>query len=418
MSSISPLDGRYADRLASYRHSFSEKAVYRAKIDVELHYLLFLLNLLGIETRTDFLQSYILYDDADLLAIKKLEKETRHDIVAIVKFLQPKVAECEGDKVAALLHFGLTSEDVNSLAWAKLVGNGELYLKNTKLILNQKLYKLTQKTSQSKMLSFTHGQPSVPTTFGKEIKVFQYRLRMLRMRPVDLSVKFGGANGSMNAHYHAMPHIEWEYELEKFVSEYSAESISGFLNVKRQDRTTQVSNGDDLAEYFQGLIRFNNVAIDLCQDLWLYGLKGYISQKHSGLGSSTMPHKSNPVEIENAEGNLQIANVLLNLFCQKCTISRLQRDLSWSTVRRNIGVAFGHMEIAYRNLLKGIDRIEVNEELMKAELLENKQVFLEAIQTELRFDGVLNATSVAKECADEYEISDDDVLNYVGNSVK
>ena len=383
---LSPLDGRYAKTTQPLRPYFSEFAYIRIRVGVEIDYLIALSRNLGIirsliEEELEFLKK--LKEDfslEDAGRVKEIELETRHDVKAIEYFLKEKLNTTSMDDIVEWLHFGLTSADVNFTSYAIALRDGRdlVLLPSISTLLTQ-LADLVKKTKSMPILARTHGQPAVPTTFGKEMAAFLSRL--LKEREIlsshQFEAKFSGAVGCYNASLAAFPDIDWR----KFNTEFF-----DTLNLQANTVTTQILPYDNWLIFFQSLHLFNSILLDFSQDMWRYISDDYLKLRvvEGEIGSSTMPQKVNPIDFENAEGNLGIANTLLEQFIRKLPISRLQRDLSDSTVRRNFGSALGYSLIAYSSLSRGLSRVEANQAQMKSELIAHWEVVAEGAQTILR----------------------------------
>jgi adenylosuccinate lyase len=396
LDAVSPLDGRYARYTEPLTPYVSERALMRARVEVEIEYLLALADLsatpLSIsESQRDHLRSlYEEFDSADAQLIKQLETDgygeyaaTNHDVKAVEYFIRdglPAELDC-----GEWIHFGLTSEDVNNLAYRLLLGPAVSDVLLPKLRdIRDELTELAQEYKDTPMLARTHGQPATPTTFGKEMAVYASRLGRQIARidssTESLSGKLAGASGTYAAHHVAYPDVDWQSFAAQFVAD---------LGLEHEPLTTQVNPCDDVAALFDALRGANNVLLDMDRDMWLYVSDRYLGQRTTNgeTGSSTMPHKVNPIDFENSEGNLSKANSDLTFLGDYVTNSRLQRDLSDSTVKRNYGVALAHCLIGYEKLLGGLDKIVPNEQRMRAELAENPAVIGEAVQTILRREG-------------------------------
>jgi adenylosuccinate lyase len=384
---ISPVDGRYQAQTKTLASFFSEFALIKYRIKVEIEYFIALCDL-GLpqlqnfdkKNYTTIRKIYENFSIEDAQKIKEIEKITNHDVKAVEYFIKQAFSELGLEAYQEFVHFGLTSQDINNTAIP-------LALKDAcEQEILPLLEKLTQKIAEKAvlwrnvpMLAHTHGQPASPTTMGKEWKVFEARLQEQKKLSIYLvfAAKFGGATGNMNAHFVAYPEIDWHRFAENFVSS---------LGLKRSYPTTQIEHYDHLAAIFDAFKRINTILIDFARDVWQYVAMNYFKQKinPNEVGSSAMPHKVNPIDFENAEGNLGYANAIFEHLSAKLPISRLQRDLTDSTVLRNIGVPFAHTVIAYHSLLKGIDKLELNESALNKDLEENWAVVAEAIQTILR----------------------------------
>ncbi len=384
---VSPLDGRYNLKTRETAKYFSENALifYRAKVEILwLKHLSNLPKISEIKARKDLsllddiLTNWSL-EDAEL--VKEFEKVTNHDVKSVEYFLQRKLKNHEEFKSwIPFIHFGCTSEDVNNLAYALMLKDNREHVLLPRLKgLNNTLIKMAENYSGLAMLSRTHGQPATPTTLGKEIANFAYRIsrQIKQCEQIDYLGKFSGAVGNFNAHMAAYPDVNWEKVSKEFIES---------LGLVANPYTAQIEPHDFIAEISHNMVRINTILIDMARDIWSYISIGHFKQKmkDNEVGSSTMPHKVNPIDFENAEGNLGIANALFDHFSRKLPISRWQRDLSDSTVLRNLGVAFGHSDLAYQALEKGLSKLEPNEESIKSDLNQNWAVLAEAIQTVMR----------------------------------
>ncbi|MBK6963443.1 MAG: adenylosuccinate lyase [Bacteroidales bacterium] len=391
LNAISPVDGRYRKQVEGLSYFFSEAALINYRVFVEVEYFIALCELplpqLKGVTKADFNNLRDLCRDftfSDAAEVKEIETVTNHDVKAVEYYLKKKFDKMGLGKYKEFLHFGLTSQDINNTAgpYALRLAIDDVILP----MLEDLLKKLTEKAKAWKnipMLAHTHGQPASPTTVGKELYVFVERLRqqIKQMRAVPFTAKFGGATGNLNAHYAAFPEVDWISFADRFTKEH--------LNLERQKVTTQIEHYDNMAALFDAFKRINNILIDLSRDIWAYISMEYFKQKIKAgeIGSSAMPHKVNPIDFENAEGNLGIANALFEHLSSKLPISRLQRDLTDSTVARNIGVPAAHTVIAVKSLLKGFSKLVLNEEKISADLENNWAIVSEAIQTILRREG-------------------------------
>lgn len=388
---ISPIDGRYSSKTKALTSYFSEYALIRERCRVEIEYLIalaeFRLPQMPEVSRDQIIllrSLYNSYDDSAALAVKEIEKRTNHDVKAVEYYLKEKL---EGNGMPDLkewLHFGLTSQDINNTAVPILTRDAvrETMLPNLNQVIQQ-LDAYASAWSTQPMLARTHGQPATPTTIGKELAVFVERLSIQRdsLNEIKYYGKFGGATGNLNAHKAAYPDIDWPQFAERFVSS---------LGLIRERHTTQIDHYDHLATLCHVWMRINTVLIDLCRDIWQYISMEYLTQKAvpGEVGSSTMPHKVNPIDFENAEGNLGLANAVFAHLAEKLPVSRLQRDLTDSTVLRNIGVPFAHTLIALSSLQKGLEKIGLNASALNHDLDGQWIVLAEAIQTILRREGV------------------------------
>ncbi|MBA3647040.1 MAG: adenylosuccinate lyase [Chitinophagales bacterium] len=388
LTAISPIDGRYREKISILDQYFSEYALIRYRVYVEIEYFISLIELglpqLYSFDRNKYLELRSLYKDfneADAIRIKEIERTTNHDVKAVEYFLREKFQSLEFNPYVEFIHFGLTSQDINNTAIP--LSLKEFIDSHFLPLLSQITEKVKERGLQWKdipMLAHTHGQPASPTLLGKEFFVFVERLieQKRQLQAVPFSAKFGGATGNMNAHYVAYPEMDWVAFANNFTE--------NILGLKRSQYTTQIEHYDNLAALFDSLKRINTILLDFCRDLWMYISMEYFAQKikEGEVGSSAMPHKVNPIDFENAEGNLQVANSMYEFFSAKLPISRLQRDLTDSTVLRNMGVPVAHTMIAFYSILKGVDKLILDEGKLKEDLERNWSVVAEAIQTILR----------------------------------
>jgi len=392
LTSISPVDGRYRDKTVNLANYFSEYALIKYRIFVEIEYFISLcewpLPQLSSINKPDVFESvrniYTNFSMDDAERVKAIEKITNHDVKAVEYFIKESFGKIGLEKYKEFIHFGLTSQDINNTA-IPLSINDALQKEYF-----PQLHRLTEKLEQCSgewenipMMARTHGQPASPTRLGKELKVFISRLQQQAdlLKQVPVSVKFGGATGNYNAHHVAYPEINWKLFGDRFAKEK--------LGLVRETYTTQISNYDNLSALFDGLKRINTVLIDLVRDFWLYISMEYFKQKikQGEVGSSAMPHKVNPIDFENAEGNLGIANALLEYLSAKLPVSRLQRDLTDSTVLRNVGVPFAHTLISFQSIQKGLEKLVLNKQAIENDLEKAWAVVAEGIQTILRREG-------------------------------
>ncbi len=385
---ISPIDGRYADKTRELSEYFSEYALIRYRVFVEIQYFIALCQygLPQLETfdeeRIDDLNAiFEHFSAADAEYIKTIERTTNHDVKAVEYFLKERFDELGLGDLREFIHFGLTSQDVNNTAMPLLMKNAleQVYYPLLQR-LRDHLHQLGQDWARVPMLARTHGQPASPTLLGKEFEVFVARLdgQLALLRAIPHSAKFGGATGNFNAHVAAYPDYDWHRFGDDFVRE--------FLGLERFRPTTQIEPYDYLAAQCQALSRINTILIDFCRDVWTYISIEYFRQKTVAgeVGSSAMPHKVNPIDFENAEGNLGIANAIFQHFAEKLPLSRLQRDLTDSTVLRNLGVPIGHSFVAFKSILKGLSKLTLNEGKLYDDLEDNWMVVAEGIQVILR----------------------------------
>ncbi|MBS1535107.1 MAG: adenylosuccinate lyase [Bacteroidetes bacterium] len=400
LSALSPIDGRYRAKTQSLAPYFSEAALIRYRVLVEVEYFIALCQLplpqlksVDANVFATLRSWYENLSEQDALQIKETEKTTNHDVKAVEYFIKAKFDEIGLSDYKEFIHFGLTSQDINNTAIPLSVKEAfhEVYLKSL-IALIGKLKDLSDDWNDVPMLARTHGQPASPTRLGKEIAVFTERIEeQLRLLfQVPFAAKFGGATGNFNAHHIAYPNIDWK----KFGSDF----VETTLGLQHSFPTTQIEHYDHLAAFFDGLKRINNILIDLDRDIWTYVSMDYFKQKikEGEVGSSAMPHKVNPIDFENSEGNLGIANALFEHLSAKLPISRLQRDLTDSTVLRNIGVPLAHTLIAFDATLKGLNKLLLNQARLAADLENNWAVVAEAIQTILRREGYPNPYEALK----------------------
>ena len=392
LTAISPIDGRYRGKTEALAEYFSEYALIKYRVRVEIEYFITLCELplpqLASFDHALFArlrQIYLSFSEADARRVKDIEMITNHDVKAVEYFIKEEFDKIGGlDAYKEFIHFGLTSQDINNTSVPLSVKDAlnEVFCPQVEEVIDQ-LQQYADEWRDVPMLAKTHGQPASPTRLGKEIMVFVYRLQeqLATLRACKLTAKFGGATGNYNAHHVAYPDYDWKSFGNRFVSEK--------LGLEREQYTTQISNYDHLASVFDAMRRINTILIDLDRDVWMYISMEYFKQKIKAgeVGSSAMPHKVNPIDFENSEGNLGIANAVLQFLAQKLPVSRLQRDLTDSTVLRNIGVPMGHSVIAFQSTLKGLRKLILNEERIEADLANTWAVVAEAIQTILRREG-------------------------------
>lgn len=390
LQAVSPIDGRYAKQTESLRNYFSEEALIRYRVRVEILYFIALSKELPQLSRVfskvgeERLHAIYLHLDSQAAQrIKDIESVTNHDVKAVEYFIKERFDELGLSEEKEFIHFGLTSQDINNTSIPLMIKESieHVYLPLLdKIIAQLEIYKI--EWSDVSMLARTHGQPASPTRLGKEIEVFAYRLRQQResLLAVPYGAKFGGATGNLNAHAVSYPNKDWKSFANSFVAS---------MGLAREQFTTQISNYDHLAGLFDALSRINVILIDLARDFWMYISMDYFKQriKEGEIGSSAMPHKVNPIDFENAEGNLGLANAIFNFLSSKLPISRLQRDLTDSTVLRNVGVPLAHSLISFNSLLKGLGKVLLNRGAIEADLENNWAVVAEALQTILRREG-------------------------------
>ena len=388
LTTISPVDGRYRNKAENLAAYFSEYALIKYRVQVEIEYFITLAeylpqlnNLATVENKEALRKIYKEFSLEDATRIKEIESVTNHDVKAVEYFIKEKFDLLALQDYKEFIHFGLTSQDINNTSVPLSIKDAlnEVYYPGIQEVIDM-LKKYAEEWSNVSMLAKTHGQPASPTRLGKEIMVFVYRLeqQVALLKAIPVSAKFGGATGNFNAHHVAYPQYDWKAFGNKFVNEV--------LGLSREEWTTQISNYDNLAAIFDGLKRVNTILIDLNRDFWQYISMEYFKQKIKAgeVGSSAMPHKVNPIDFENAEGNLGMANAILEHLSSKLPVSRLQRDLTDSTVLRNIGVPFGHTVIAIQSSLKGLGKLLLNEHKIYEDLDNCWSVVAEAIQTILR----------------------------------
>jgi adenylosuccinate lyase len=420
---LSPLDGRYASQVQELSLFLSEAALNRARIKVEIEWLILLANkeLFGkdryvTEEQARRLRSAVDYfSDADVAKLAETESRTRHDVKAVEYFVRDKLTEIDREDLHELAHFAATSEDINNLSYALIIKDAvnSVWLPKAKQIVAA-LSELARSYANVPMLSRTHGQPATPTTMGKEIAVFASRLtrQINRIEKTDYLGKFSGATGTYSAHVVAVPTANWPELAQELVES---------LGLKFNPLTTQIESHDWQAELYSAVAHFNRVLHNLATDIWSYISIGYFKQipVKGATGSSTMPHKINPIRFENAEANLEISNALFDVLAATLVTSRQQRDLTDSSSQRNIGVAFGHSLLALDNIAKGLTEIEVAESVMAADLAENWEVLTEAIQTVIRAEVVSGRSKISnpydllKDLSRGKRLTREDLANFI-----
>ena len=398
LTAVSPIDGRYRGKTDCLAPYFSEYALIKYRVRVEIEYFIALTSFLKIfdvqKVATNLRAIYENFSEADAQRVKDIEKVTNHDVKAVEYFIKEKIDEMTNNSSEAnlynladykeFIHFGLTSQDINNTSVPLSIKEAlvEVYYPMMEALIVQ-LQEYAEAWKDIPMLAKTHGQPASPTRLGKEVMVYVYRLteQLDALKACKLTAKFGGATGNFNAHHVAYPEIDWKAFGNRFVSER--------LGLEREQWTTQISNYDHLGSVFNAMARINTILVDLDRDFWMYVSMEYFKQKIKAgeVGSSAMPHKVNPIDFENSEGNLGIANAILSHLANKLPVSRLQRDLTDSTVLRNVGVPMGHMVIAIQSTLKGLRKLLINEAAIQRDLDNCWAVCAEGIQTILRREG-------------------------------
>ena len=415
-NNISPLDSRYAEKIVPIREAFSEKALIKTRFIIEINWLLFLCNKMpydfpklskiSINKILKFRESF---SDKDVLKIKKIESVTNHDVKAIEYFIADFFKrDKQLKKYINLIHYGLTSEDINSLSYAIMIKKGaEDYLKYIQN-LNKIIKSLSRKWKSIPLLSRTHGQAASPTTIGKELKVFGARIdrEINTFKNIKPLAKFSGATGNYHTFEITNNKIDWPTMTSKFIKSFG---------VNQNPLTTQIESHDWIAEMSHSIIRINNISTDLCQDMWIYISNNIFKLRlnKNEVGSSTMPHKVNPIDFENAEGNFGISTSLNNFFADKLTKSRLQRDLSDSTVLRNIGLSFGYSYLAISSLINGMSKVEPNKNFIINELDDNWEVLAEAVQTIMRYEGINDAYEQLKQLSRGNKLDKNSYIQFI-----
>ena len=399
LNCISPIDGRYFKKTCDLSVYFSEFSFNKYRIFIEIEYLiaLFQFNLFK-ENNKDvmyFLRSiYSNFNINECIKLKDIENITNHDVKSVEYYIKNKIKEKYGDtKISNFVHFGLTSQDINSSSNILMIKNSikKVFIPSiTEIIDNIKEKNINWEGKP--LLAMTHGQPASPTFISKEIMVYHDRLQIQlnKLKNINYTTKFGGAVGNLNAHYFSIPNIDWSLFVDKFIDT---------IGLKRNNLTTQIDHYDNYGEIFDIIKRINVILIDLSQDIWLYISRNILKQKinKNEVGSSAMPHKINPINFENAEGNLLLGNSMLEFFSRKLPVSRLQRDLTDSTILRNVGTSFSYSLIGYLSIIEGLKKLEINEIQMKKELEENYMVIAEGIQTRMKVLGINNSYEKLKE---------------------
>ncbi|MRX27042.1 adenylosuccinate lyase [Kangiella sp. HZ709] len=417
LTAIGPVDGRYGSKAADFRSIFSEFGLLKYRVTVEVRWLQALSAAEAISEVPAFdaeanalLDSIVAnFSEDDGMRIKEIERTTNHDVKAVEYFLKEKVAaNAQLQAVNEFIHFACTSEDINNLSYALMLSEGTEALAEMQTQVSDAIRNLAAEYSEIPMMARTHGQPASPSTMGKEMANVVYRLerQLQQINAQEMLGKINGAVGNYNAHLSAYPEFDWQSFAEQFVTS---------LGLTWNPYTTQIEPHDYMAELFNAIARFNTILIDFDRDVWGYIALGHFKQKTIAgeIGSSTMPHKVNPIDFENSEGNLGIANALLDHFAMKLPISRWQRDLTDSTVQRTLGVAFGHSTIAYQATLKGISKLEVNEQSLLDELNSNWELLAEPIQTVMRRYGIENPYEKLKELTRGKRVTQADMAIFI-----
>ncbi|MEZ5104439.1 MAG: adenylosuccinate lyase [Draconibacterium sp.] len=408
LTAISPVDGRYGNKVENLWKYFSEYALIKYRVLTEIEYFIALCEIplpqlkdISVDTLEKLREIHHNFSVEDATRIKEIESVTNHDVKAVEYFIKEKFDELELGKYKEFIHFALTSQDANNTALPKSIMDAlqdEYYPLVQELVT--KLEELSTEWKDIPMLAKTHGQPASPTKLGKEIKVFIERIQVQleQLKNIPCQAKFGGATGNFNAHFVAYPTINWE----KFANDFCKEKLA----LERSQYTTQIAHYDNYSAIFDAIKRINNIILDLDRDIWTYISMGYFKQKikKGEVGSSTMPHKVNPIDFENSEGNIGIANAGFEQLSSKLPVSRLQRDLTDSTVTRFIGVPFGHTIIAIKSTLKGLNKLLLNEAAIEKDLEDNWAVVAEAIQTILRREFFPNPYEALKDLTRKNEV--------------
>ena len=417
-NNISPLDSRYAKKISNFRENFSESELIKIRFEIEIEWILFLCSKLpntfkplskkSVEKIVKFKNAF---DNKSVLQIKKIEATTNHDVKAVEYYIRNYFKK---DKVLSsyihLIHFGLTSEDVNSLSYAVMIKKGIFIFLNEITSLNKVLNTYSKKWSNVAFLARTHGQPASPSTLGKEFKVFASRLdrEISVLKSIKPMAKFSGATGNYHTFDIVDTKIKWSQINKKFIKQFA---------VEQNPYTTQIEPHDWIAETCHSLVRINNILIDLCQDAWIYISNDIFALKllKNEVGSSTMPHKVNPIDFENAEGNFGISSALLEFFANKLTKSRHQRDLSDSTVLRNVGLGFGYSALAIKSAINGLSKITPNKIKIEDELNDNWEVLTEAVQTLMRYEGIPDAYEQLKKLSRGSKLDQETYITFINS---
>ena len=419
INAISPIDGRYSDKCNPLPNYFSEFALIKYRMFVEIQYFIELANipLPQLKELTDSDKKTIeniskKFSTEDALRVKNIEKDINHDVKAVEYFIKEEFDKINLSKYKEFIHFGLTSQDINNTAVPLMLKDSINEVIMPSFVKVQKVINTMSKSLKNiPMIARTHGQPATPTTFGKEFNVFEERLinQIETLASIQNNGKFGGASGNLNAHYVSYPEINWDEFADNFLKN---------IGLKRSKPTTQIEHYDNMAAIFHNLSRINTVLIDLCRDIWHYISINYLVQKANKkeVGSSAMPHKVNPIDFENAEGNLMLANSQYIFLAEKLPVSRLQRDLTDSTVSRNIGVPLSHTKIALESIIKGLGKIDVNKSVIENDLDNNWAVVSEAIQTVLRRENIPNPYELLKDLTrGNDDITKESIAKFINN---
>ena len=419
INAISPIDGRYSDKCNPLPNYFSEFALIKYRMFVEIQYFIELANipLPQLKELTDSDKKTIeniskKFSTEDALRVKNIEKDINHDVKAVEYFIKEEFDKINLSKYKEFIHFGLTSQDINNTAVPLMLKDSINKVIMPSFVKVQKVINTMSKSLKNiPMIARTHGQPATPTTFGKEFNVFEERLinQIETLASIQNNGKFGGASGNLNAHYVSYPEINWDEFADNFLKN---------IGLKRSKPTTQIEHYDNMAAIFHNLSRINTVLIDLCRDIWHYISINYLVQKANKkeVGSSAMPHKVNPIDFENAEGNLMLANSQYIFLAEKLPVSRLQRDLTDSTVSRNIGVPLSHTKIALESIIKGLGKIDVNKSVIENDLDNNWAVVSEAIQTVLRRENIPNPYELLKDLTrGNNDITKESIAKFINN---
>ena len=420
LKAISPIDGRYNNKTSILQNYFSEYALIKYRVRVEIEYFIALcnnqiteLNHFSSDKFTQLRKIYQNFNHQDASRIKEIEEKTNHDVKAVEYFIKEKFKELNINEFKEFIHFGLTSQDINNTAVPLSVKEfiNSVYVKELKSIVSI-LKSKSDEWEKVSLLARTHGQAASPTRMGKEINVFVERIdeQLKLLNNIPFSAKFGGATGNFNAHHVAYKNIDWKEFADRFINDV--------FEMKRQQTTTQIEHYDHLAALMHNMCRINTILIDLCKDIWTYISLNYFNQKikEGEVGSSAMPHKVNPIDFENSEGNLGIANSIFEFLAKKLPVSRLQRDLTDSTVLRNIGVPFAHTIIAFLAIKKGFNKLLINEQKIITDLEENWAVVAEGIQTILRREGHPNPYETLKDLTRKNsKIDADSIKHFIEN---